>query len=225
MTQENYHKSHHAVASSLFSELESTLESEAKFLAEFIDTNKSRVILDAGCGDGSSLIKLRNYNPKKLYVGIGNDQESLQLAKNKIEDKSGIFFDTGDFLDIHYPDKTFDFVYSTNNTIGTIRKDDRKKFVAEMFRVLRREGYLAISTWKRDKDTTKFLNNYLPIINFKIFEMDDDRISTDKGVFGRISLTLGIADLLPNKNKRDYMIQPIASHDSGLYDMILYRKI
>jgi len=224
MTEKNFHKSHHDVASRLFSELEATLSSEEQFLAKLIYENNSRVILDVGCGDGKSLVSIWKYDFKKLYVGVGDNQESLQLARNKIDGKDGIMFDRGKLLDLPYADKTFDFAYSTNNTIGTIHKDDRKKFVAEMFRVLRYDGYLAISTWKRDKDTTRFLKEYLPMMNFKLFEIDDDRIATDKGVFGRIDLVFGMGDLLPTNGCRDYFITQVKMHDSGLYNAIVYRK-
>jgi ubiquinone/menaquinone biosynthesis C-methylase UbiE len=224
MTNKTIHGNNSTISSRVFQKLEDTLFQENQMLAKLIYDNNLNVILNVGGGDGKSLMDVRYYDMQKLYIGLEDNDELLKLARKKSEDKKSIKFDWGKASELPYADRTFDLVYATNNLIGTISKDKRNDFVKESFRVLRKNGYLMLSSWKKDKDTSEFLFRYYGAYS-NFVNISDDHIATNSGYYNRVGMISIMKDYLPDKHERDYVIQPEGMFDFGLYAGIAFKKI
>ncbi len=77
-----------------------------KKLADIIQPLKPRSILDAGCGEGETIARLRDILPAKV-VGIDINQESINFARNRFPN---LTFLVEDIYDIQYDANTFDLV-------------------------------------------------------------------------------------------------------------------
>lgn len=97
-------------------------------------------VLDCGCGDGFIAEKIKNLSPSKIEVfGI----DISQTAGDKVRIKN-IFFKKADVSKkISFPDRFFDLVFA-----GEIIEhlEDPDKFLLEVNRVLKKNGFLVIST-------------------------------------------------------------------------------
>ena len=89
-----------------------TWDSEKRFL-DWYGINKSKRILDVGCGPGFIIEKLYEYNNNAFITGIDLNtvfilQSKLLLSKKT--DRIKLF--AGDALKTNFPDNSFDFVYA-----------------------------------------------------------------------------------------------------------------
>ena len=103
-------------------------------------------ILDVGCGTGNFSIKLAEMGCK--VIGIDKSEKMLEEAKRKAEIKGlNIEFLNMDVYDIELSDESFDGVFSMA-AFEFIKRP--KKAYDEMYRVLKKGGYLLIGTINRD---------------------------------------------------------------------------
>lgn len=101
-----------------------------------------KTILDAGCGNGSLILKLLEHSPKEI-LGIDKSEEFLRFAKQKIKDKRVAFLH-GDICDKkNFKENKFDTVY----TVGVLDKVEDIKTVTDNFHFcLKKGGKLIIYT-------------------------------------------------------------------------------
>lgn len=115
-----------------------------------IKFNEGKRILDLGCGTANlyKLIKDKNIS----YVGVDVCSEALVLAKEKVSktaDKAQVKFVECDVRDLCFEDAYFDDVVS-NNVLYTLSKDDIKKTLKEIYRVMKpNAGALVITGMRR----------------------------------------------------------------------------
>jgi len=120
-------------------------------LVQLMRRKNFRRILDLGCGAGRHLVFLGDKG-FEVY-GIDISEVALKIAKKRLTDK-GISCELkrGSTKYIDYPNEFFDAVLCINviyhNTL-----DDIKKSISEIYRVLKRGGWLFITfiskrTWK-----------------------------------------------------------------------------
>jgi ubiquinone/menaquinone biosynthesis C-methylase UbiE len=101
-------------------------------------------ILDAGCGFGGTLASLNeNFSPIDL-TGLNIDPRQIARAKTKLQLRPGnrLSFVEGNACAMPFPDQSFDVVLAVE---CIFHFSDRKKFFAEVRRVLKPGGILAIS--------------------------------------------------------------------------------
>ncbi|MFW9821469.1 MAG: class I SAM-dependent methyltransferase [Candidatus Thorarchaeota archaeon] len=80
-------------------------------ILKLIDKTNSKIILDAGCGDGVLLYLLyKNKKYLKLY-GFDFIESAIQYAKKKLKKKAEVF--VFDLRDLDELDKAFDFIICT----------------------------------------------------------------------------------------------------------------
>lgn len=92
-------------------------------------------VLDAGCGRGRFLRRIRDLYPSLSLYGIDISDRMLQ------EPIQGVELKQSSLLNIDYPDETFDFIY----TIETLEHCvDIKTAINEMYRTLKKGGTLLV---------------------------------------------------------------------------------
>jgi ubiquinone/menaquinone biosynthesis C-methylase UbiE len=104
-------------------------------------------VLDVCCGAGSSAIPAAHaVGPSGHVLGIDLAEPLLAHARQRAarETLSNIEFRAGDATDVPEPDASFDAVLCV---FGVFFAADMPAFVAEMWRLLRPGGHLAITTW------------------------------------------------------------------------------
>jgi ubiquinone/menaquinone biosynthesis C-methylase UbiE len=104
-------------------------------------------VLDLCCGAGASAIRAAHaVGPAGAVLGIDLAAPLLELARDRAnrEGLANIEFRHGDAIATGLPDGGFDAVVCV---FGVFFAPDMAAFVAEMWRLVRRGGVLAVTTW------------------------------------------------------------------------------
>jgi ubiquinone/menaquinone biosynthesis C-methylase UbiE len=104
-------------------------------------------VLDVGCGSGASAIPAASIvGPDGHVIGADLAERLLDLARDKARRKglSNLEFRYGDMEALGYPDAQFDAVITVFSIFFV---PDMTKQVAELWRMVRPGGQLAITTW------------------------------------------------------------------------------
>jgi ubiquinone/menaquinone biosynthesis C-methylase UbiE len=103
-------------------------------------------VLDVACGTGAVAVRAARAGADVVGVDISSDQ----LAKARraaAEAALAIRFDEGDAQELPYADAEFDAVASS---FGAVFAPDHERTAAELARVCRRGGRLALTVWSAD---------------------------------------------------------------------------
>ena len=112
------------------------------------DTN---AILDVACGTGDVSLELRQKAPRARIVGLDFSQAMLDLAQVKIEQAQvGIELVAASAEELPFPPADFDLL---TIAFGIRNVVDKKKALAEFFRVLKPHGRLAILEFSQPQAT------------------------------------------------------------------------
>jgi SAM-dependent methyltransferase len=104
-------------------------------------------VLDIACGTGG--VSLRAARAGADVVGIDISADQLAKARRAAEEEGlAIRFDEGDCQQLPYADAAFDAVVSV---FGAIFADDQERTAAELARVCRPAGRLALTAWQKDE--------------------------------------------------------------------------
>jgi SAM-dependent methyltransferase len=104
-------------------------------------------VLDAPCGSGASALPAaRAVGPSGSVVGADVAEGMLALARAKAEREAldNTEFRAGDMRALGYPDESFDAVVSV---FGIFFVPDMPALAAELWRMVRPGGVLAVTTW------------------------------------------------------------------------------
>jgi len=130
-----------------------------KLIQDFLK-NKKNNILDLGCGSGRNFPdkqpQLINQNNQIIY-GVDFSKQMLKLAEKKIKiKKTNVILFKSNSIDLPFDSNFFNagICISLLNTI--LKKDQRVKTLKEIYRVLKPDAELMISTW--NKNTKKLKN-------------------------------------------------------------------
>ena len=111
----------------------------AKWLANSLPIKIQGKILDAGCGDGAMLTSLKNLCPSIEMYGVDISKEGCRIAAER-----NIITKVADLnCEIPFKDNFFDFVIAHEVMEHLI---DTDRFLEECNRILKKEGYLIITT-------------------------------------------------------------------------------
>lgn len=114
-----------------------TFESTARQFLEKLNPNPK--ILEAGCGSGRDAVTLNELGAE--VTGIDASKGLIAVAKKK---SSNIEFLVCNFLDLPFPDETFDGAWSHASLVHLDTIDDVKTALGEFFRVLKTDSQLYI---------------------------------------------------------------------------------
>lgn len=124
-----------------------TFEAYAQPLLDGAKLKPGQHVLDVACGPGiPSLMAAPLVAPDGAVVGIDLAPGMVELAKKKAEEGglTNVTFREADAENLPFHDHSFDVVLSNH---GLVYTTDRMKALREMWRVLKRDGLIAISTW------------------------------------------------------------------------------
>jgi len=109
---------------------------------------KSKIILDNGCGTGNLTLAL--LLKKHRVIAIDPEPKILDVVKIKCKDNaSNLKLENMDGQNLKYPNNTFDGA-SSMFVIPFVKAN--KKYLSEIFRVLKPGGKAVISAWAPKKD-------------------------------------------------------------------------
>lgn len=104
---------------------------------------KDSLVLDVACGTGYGVEQLCKAGAKKVY-GVDIDKESILFAQeNHKHSNANYICGTASRLD--FEDNTFDVIV-TFETIEHLQNEERKAYLGELFRVLKPQGQVILST-------------------------------------------------------------------------------
>jgi sterol 24-C-methyltransferase len=108
-------------------------------------------VLDAGCGEGNVAMYLADKHHLRVS-GIDLLQFNVNNAKKKQHDDN-VNFQVGSYMQLPYPDATFDAVYTMETLVHA---PDYRKALKEFYRVLKPNGRLVLFeyTIKPERDVT-----------------------------------------------------------------------
>jgi ubiquinone/menaquinone biosynthesis C-methylase UbiE len=125
---------------------ETMLHREGEILSRYIKTDDA--VLDAGCANGYTTIQLAR--SKRIRI-TGIDYaasmiEHAQLNLNRAgHTKGAAFFKVNNFLNLDFPDNTFDKVITKRCLINLGTQENQKRAMLEAHRVLRPGGLFLVS--------------------------------------------------------------------------------
>lgn len=116
-----------------------------RYIGKLLELNKFKQlsILDAGCGIGGTCIHLGKKYPKINFVGITLVPEQFELAVKFLKEKNlkNIHFFLRDFIDTGFQNCSFDGIFALESMAHA---QNKKKFVEEMHRILKKKGKLVV---------------------------------------------------------------------------------
>lgn len=107
-----------------------------------VDICRGKIVLDAACGEGYGSRMLSD-TAEKVY-GIDIDEKTIQVASQKYK-RDNLKFKQGSVGGLQFADDSFDIVISYE-TIEHVNADLQKQFINEIYRVLKPEGILVMSS-------------------------------------------------------------------------------
>ena len=106
-------------------------------------------VLDLGCGTATLTLALQRAQPRAQLSGLDGDPAILHLARVKIRQAGlPIIFDEALSDDLPYPDAAFDVVVSSL-FFHHLTPENKRRTLAEVWRVLRPGGTLHVADWGR----------------------------------------------------------------------------
>ncbi len=161
---------------------------ELEFLKKYIKNGDK--ILDVGCGNGRLFDMFEDTNIK--YTGIDFSKELIEIAKKERGDRAT--FMHADALSLPFKDNSFDTVFSIAVLHHIPSKENRMKFISEIYRVLKPGGVCVLTSWNTLQ--WKFAKTHA--------------VHLFKKIFGLSKLDIGDMILTFGKEKRKRFIHSIS---------------
>jgi ubiquinone/menaquinone biosynthesis C-methylase UbiE len=114
---------------------------------ERLDLSPGARVLDVCCGSGASAIpSAETVGPDGFVLGMDLAENLLELARRKAGQRglNNVEFRTGDMLDLGLPESSFDAVVCV---FGIFFVPEMSAAVRELWKLVRTDGKLAITTW------------------------------------------------------------------------------
>ena len=132
------------------------LYGRTKFIPTFIESRSvtGKKLLDIGCGNGWFEKTIIERNPKSI-TGIDISAGAVAKAKAGFRREKGLEFFVNDAISLPFPDQSFDTVVSWD-VIEHLPKNSELLFLTSIYRVLKKDGDLYLSTPNRSFLATIF---------------------------------------------------------------------
>ena len=116
------------------------------FLALQLGLQPGMAVLDVGCGVGGPARQVARFADCKV-TGLNNNAYQIERARKHTQDaalEDRVEFVKGDFMDMPFPDNSFDAVYAIE---ATLHAPSLAAVYAEIHRVLKPGGTFALYEW------------------------------------------------------------------------------
>jgi ubiquinone/menaquinone biosynthesis C-methylase UbiE len=114
-------------------------------------------VLDVGCGTGTLTLLIKHTHPDAEVYGLDVDPQVLDIARRKAEQAGEtIVLQQGTATRLPYPDGTYDCVFASL-MLHHLAREEKRKALAEAFRVLRPGGGLHVADFGKPPDATMWL--------------------------------------------------------------------
>lgn len=120
-------------------------EKEGQWLRSLLQEAKSTRIIDISCGTGRHLEGITGRETSLQYdrvVAMDASNEMALIARDRLSRKSKVETVQGDFLNIPFPDKSFDFVICMYWSLAGLEHEQAKILFLEVSRILQDTGIL-----------------------------------------------------------------------------------
>ena len=125
---------------------ETMLHREGEILTSYIKTGER--VLDAGCANGYTTVQLARAKRIRI-VGVDYAPSMIENANLNLNRagrlKGSVLFKVGNFLDLDFPDQSFDKVITKRCLINLGSHDHQKTALTQAWRVLKPGGLFLIS--------------------------------------------------------------------------------
>lgn len=126
--------------------------------------NKKLRVLDAGCGTGSLAIELKKLKPKLELYAIDIDDGILSIAREKAKkQKLKINFKKAFIQKLPFPDKYFDFVYSSL-VIHHLKAKDKELALEEICRITKKGGSFLLADFGKPRNALSSVFSFFSIV-------------------------------------------------------------
>jgi ubiquinone/menaquinone biosynthesis C-methylase UbiE len=125
-------------------------------------------ILEVGCGRGGGASYIARYLAPKSLKGIDICEKAIDFC-NKNYSVKGLSFCRGNALNLPFAENNFDVVL---NVESSHRYSDMKRFLDEVYRVLKTGGYFLFADL-RDSESLKILKEQINKSKLKIIKEED----------------------------------------------------
>jgi sterol 24-C-methyltransferase len=116
------------------------------YLAHMMGVKENMKVLDVGCGVGGPALEIVKFSGANV-VGINNNDYQIQRATRYAQQQGlshKLSFTKGDFMQMHFPDNTFDAIYAIE---ATVHAPNLEGVYREIFRVLKPGGIFGVYEW------------------------------------------------------------------------------
>lgn len=143
--------------------------SEKPMMIAMLPNLKGKRILMLGCGTAEESEILNQYHPKKI-TGIDLSDKSIDVAK---ENYPYCDFYVGDMLNLPFPEKEFDFIFSS---LAITHVEDKNKLFRELYRVLEDDGQVLFSVGHPLRFATEKINYNGQVYHVIGFETENGQV-------------------------------------------------
>ncbi|CAK7199261.1 Delta(24)-sterol C-methyltransferase [Sporothrix eucalyptigena] len=121
------------------------------YLAHKIGITEGMKVLDVGCGVGGPAREIAKFSGAHITGLNNNDYQIERATRYAVKEKlsNQLTFVKGDFMQMSFPDNTFDAVYAIEATVHAPRLDG---VYGEIFRVLKPGGVFGVYEWLMTDD-------------------------------------------------------------------------
>lgn len=109
-------------------------------------------VLDVGCGKGFLLYELTQVVPGLIVAGLDISEYGIAHAKEEIRP----FLTLGNCVELPWPDRHFDFVYSIT-TFHNLGIADVKRAVTEVERVGKHRKWICVESYRNEREKANLL--------------------------------------------------------------------
>ena len=141
-------------------------------LIQLLNVQRTDDVVDIACGRGGTTYYLSTVTPAKSVVGVDLLPENIEIAKRIYPTDERFTYKTGNAQDLPFPDASFRKAMCCE---AAFHFPERARFVAEVARVLKPGGRLAICDflWKSRACREEGLNDHRGHMVRQIWEYED----------------------------------------------------
>ncbi|MCK4734313.1 MAG: class I SAM-dependent methyltransferase [Methanophagales archaeon] len=166
-------------------------------------------ILDIGCGTGRHIEFLLEKGVR-YCTGIDTTPEMIKEAQHiyKMFGDERVELKLESVENLSFKDESFDMVICMTNTFGNMDPTIRETGIAEIYRVLRKGGFLVLSVYRFSTSLTKVLEESYRKVGLEPYEIKDSSVvRTKEGLCSKMFSEEEISQYLETFENLEYLFE------------------